>query len=126
MVTVPVRPTEFAHLRDGFTRSLLNRMKSALKMGTLSQAEAQRISTSIEEFKSIFPSGKIPKGQNFLLIKKGTTGELILEYENKSLGSITDPYVAKQLILAYFADQNVISKVAKESVAAGLEQLLEH
>ena len=75
------------------------------------------------------------------MLLKTAIGSLIVEYEGKIMGQVDDPWMAKELMLAYFADKDVISpKVSiepsltstsaqmhlqlKEDVAHGFEHLI--
>ncbi|KAA1115294.1 hypothetical protein PGT21_034844 [Puccinia graminis f. sp. tritici] len=119
----PVRPTDFTHLRDGFCRSLLARVKQASQAGTISEIDLERASQSINTFRSFFPTGvSVPKGKALTLIRTASQS-LIIEYDGKKLGELEDRIVARELFLAYFADQDPISIKLKESVAEGFSSL---
>lgn len=89
---VPVRSTDFQHLRDGFTRSIQSRIKSARKSHLLSEAADQSLNLSIQDLKSIFPKSKLAKGENLDVVfypssnKTGTA--MALEQEGKVLGKV--------------------------------------
>lgn len=106
---VPTRNTDFGHLRDGFVRALSARQKSALKSTSLSTEQSDTISESISTFKNFFPNSSVPKGQELLLVRT-FDGKLAVEYQGKSMGVLNDPWVAKEMMLAYFADQSVPSQ----------------
>ncbi|MBW0500800.1 hypothetical protein O181_040515 [Austropuccinia psidii MF-1] len=120
---VPVRSTDFTHLRDGFCRSLLSRINSAAKQGTLSESDFESANHSINTFRAFFPTAtSLPKGQPLTLIRSANRS-LIVEYEGTKLGELDDPIIARELFLAYFADQNPISLKFKNSVAEGFAHL---
>ncbi|KAK4683579.1 hypothetical protein P7C73_g6664, partial [Tremellales sp. Uapishka_1] len=119
------------HLRDAFLRAIAGRQKLARdtsteedeKVGHAGQnhAEAmQRIASSMQQLKSMMPTASIPKG-NSLVLLKSTDGSLVMEYEGKVLGRVDDPWVAREIMLTYFADKEVISEKLKADVARGLE-----
>ncbi|PLW12240.1 hypothetical protein PCANC_18815 [Puccinia coronata f. sp. avenae] len=119
----PVRATDFTHLRDGFCRSLTARMKLASVHGTVSETDLERASQSISTFRSFFPTGvSVPKGRTLTLIRT-SRHTLVVEYDGKKLGELDDAIVAREMFLAYFADQNPISTKLKESVAQGFSDL---
>ncbi|KAI5449889.1 Altered inheritance of mitochondria protein 18 mitochondrial [Naganishia albida] len=120
---VPTRKTDFGHLRDGFTRALQARQKKAAKDGKLSAEEEERIDSSIQQFKSFFPSSSVPKGKELLLVKTAQNS-LAVEFEGKTLGTLRDAWVATEMMVAYFADRNVISAPLKEDVARKLESTI--
>ncbi|KAI9636495.1 chalcone-flavanone isomerase-domain-containing protein [Dioszegia hungarica] len=119
---VPTRNTDFAHLRDGFTRAIQARQKLARVGGRLTDAEEERIAQSTQTLKAMFPSQSVPKGKALTLTRLAK-GELVVEYEGKLLGRVNDPWISRELMLAYFADKDVISPKLKEDVASGLEAL---
>lgn len=139
-------PNIAQHLRDGFTRALAVRQKLARQNGELSEADEtvsrhpshsvshsseygaddlQRIAESIQSMKSIFPAQSVPKGKSLVLVRT-STGNLVVEYEGKLLGQVNDPWVAREMMVAYFADKDVISPKLKEDVAHGLEKFTKH
>ncbi|KEI36723.1 uncharacterized protein L969DRAFT_54397 [Mixia osmundae IAM 14324] len=115
---VPTRNTDGSHMRDGFFRSIQARLKLAERSGRIDEATADNVSASLNELKSLFPVGKIAKGNELLLIRRGTDGALLVEYEGNA-STLQNPWISKQLLLAYFADQPISAK-AKDSFAQGL------
>lgn len=65
----------------------------------------------------------MPKGRSLLLTKTASSS-LVVEYDGRTLGELRDPFVARELLLAYFADKSPISEKLKASVAEGLEKIL--
>lgn len=117
---VPVRNTDFGHLRDGFIRAIQARMK-LLKV---SDETANDINISLQSFKTFFPPSKVPKGDDLTLIKTHNK-DLILSYNGKTLGKLDSnspgvEFISTQLLLAYFADKNPISAKAKQNVIDNL------
>lgn len=120
---VPTRNTDFGHLRDGFTRALLARQKRAAQDGKIKPEDEERIDASIQKFKSFFPSSSVPKGKELLLVKTAQNS-LAVEFEGKTLGTLQDAWVATEMMVAYFANKNVISAPLKEDVARNLESTI--
>lgn len=127
---VPVRNTDFNHLRDGFIRALQARLKLALKSSTVpTGSEAERHFTeAIQEVKESFPRGSVPKGSPLdLVVLPGAGGasRLNFEYDAKIFGGVQSKGafgVGRELVLAYFADKGEISAPFKRSVEEGLLQ----
>ncbi|RSH95398.1 hypothetical protein EHS25_000485 [Saitozyma podzolica] len=117
---VPTRKTDFAHLRDGFTRAIMARQKLAHQAGTLSHSDDHLINDAMHALKGLFPAHAIPKGKALVLYRTAK-GALVVEYEGKELGKVDDPWMSRELFLAYFADKDVISPKLKEDVAKGFE-----
>lgn len=116
---VPVRNTDFAHLRDGLTRSLLARQKEDRKAGKLSDEQDEQVSAAIQQFKNNFPAGKVPRGGELLLVRS-PDGRLALEYEGKVMGYTTLPWIGENLIGSYFG-KHPASRALADDVAQGLE-----
>lgn len=120
---VPVRSTDFAHLRDGFTRSIQGRAKLARKSSLLSAETDEALSHALQSLKEAFPKASLPKGNALdLIFTPASTPQgfdLTLEEGGKVLGAVKSLpggpeagrfSVARQLLLAYFADKDEISK----------------
>ena len=126
---VPVRNTDFNHLRDGFIRALQARLKLALKSSHLesgSQAETS-FTTAVEQVKQSFPRGSVPKGSPLDLVVLPAKGsgatKLNFEYDGQIFGGVESKSgftVARELVLAYFADKGEISAPLKKSVEQAL------
>ncbi|UZJ52617.1 hypothetical protein CBS101457_001937 [Exobasidium rhododendri] len=133
---IPVRPTDFSHLRDGFVRAIQGRAKLARKQSHLSESSDEALAVSLQALKEAFPRTSLPKGQPLDLFftpsSSGAGLDLTLEEGGKVLGIVESPRgsdesqygVARQLMLAYLADKDEISKPFKESVALGFEQVI--
>lgn len=119
---VPVRSTDYAHLRDGFTRSIQGRAKLARKAGQIDPETDESLSSSLLNLKEAFPRSSLPKGKALDLIftPSPTKGlDLTLEEDKNVLGTVKalpgGPAAARfsignQLLLAYFANKDEISK----------------
>lgn len=119
---VPVRPTDYGHLRDGFTRAVQGRAKLARKQQILLESTDEALSVSLQALKDAFPRTSLPKGKALDLIftpsNSGIGLDLTLEEDGKVLGKVESPRgredsrfsVGRQLFLAYFADKDEISK----------------
>jgi hypothetical protein len=76
--SVPTRPTGAAHLRDGFTRSLLQLMREQAK--DLSEDDERHILEAIQDFKAKFPKAKVNKGDEFIFTRTAK-GSLQIEFQ---------------------------------------------
>ncbi|KAK0539083.1 hypothetical protein OC842_001100 [Tilletia horrida] len=135
---VPVRSTDFNHLRDGFTRSVQARLKAARKAGALGPEADEALARSLQELKALFPPSSLPKGAALDLVVHPVGGSgggvggskarmaLTLEHGGKVLGTLQPPAegseaakggwsVARELVLAYVADKNEISTPVSQS-----------
>lgn len=122
---VPTRNTDHSHLRDGFVRAMLARMKQATSAGQLTDEQAEQAGKDLDHFKGFFPSGKVSKGKYMLVTRRGSDGALLLEYEGKLLGTLKNTFLSKQMLLAYFADNDKeISPKLKADVMTSLERYL--
>lgn len=60
---------------------MLGRMKQATSTKQLSDSQAEKAGKDLDSFKGFFPTGKVSKGNNMLVTRRGTDGALLLEYE---------------------------------------------
>ncbi|KAN0064883.1 hypothetical protein ACQY0O_001940 [Thecaphora frezii] len=131
---VPVRSTDFAHLRDGFVRALQGRLKKAIKASNIASGSAteEAFSNGITEVKDCFPRGSVPKGSalDLVLVPSFTGSSLNFEYDGKVFGSVKASdsaqgfTIARELALAYFSETGEISTPFKKSVEQGLAEVV--
>ncbi|KAK3499584.1 chalcone-flavanone isomerase-domain-containing protein [Neurospora hispaniola] len=124
---IPVRDTDFHHLRDGFVRAIQAR---AGKVGDEQFGEAMK------DFRQIFNRGKVPAKQELLLIRDGE-GKLSVVYDdggNKKegrpagrqlVGTVDDERVSRALWLNYLAGKKVASEPARKSIVEGIMEFVE-
>ncbi|KAL1406097.1 Altered inheritance of mitochondria protein 18 mitochondrial [Vanrija albida] len=120
---VPVRNTDFGHLRDGLTRTLLARQKAARARGELTPEDDEKLSVATQQLKGLFPAGSVPKGKQLLLVRSAD-GKLFAEYDGRVLGTVHNQWVADNMMLAYFANKDVISPALRDDSAHGFEYWL--
>lgn len=133
---VPVRNTDFNHLRDGFIRALQGRLKKAVKEGHVQSSSVNEkcFEESIQQIKESFPRGSVPKGSALDMVivpdlsgsgRRQGASSLNFEYDGEVFGQVktgssasnssaaTEPdanfSAARELVLAYFADKGEIS-----------------
>ncbi|CAK7245938.1 MAG: hypothetical protein STHCBS139747_007543 [Sporothrix thermara] len=140
---VPVRDTDFPHLRDGLTRAIKAQSMRILgkeKEGAEATATATAAATaaaampdfgeSMHEFRHIFNRGKAKKGRELLMVR-GNDGTLSVVFDDgrsvgrELLGSVRDERVSRSLWLNYVAGSTVASEAARQSIADGLLEFVE-
>ncbi|WFD27789.1 hypothetical protein MNAN1_002794 [Malassezia nana] len=134
---MPVRSTDFGHLRDGFLRTVQTRAKDARLPGkayTLDEADEETLSSNVQDLKSLFPRSKVSRGQTLdLLVEKAPGGYYVLtvQYNGNTLGDVESVpsssrafTVPTGLLLAYMGERPDISAPLRASVVAGLQHQL--
>lgn len=112
---VPVRATDFAHLRDGFVRAVNTRAKGA-------DAEAAReIGAGVQVLKGLFPRARIARGSALDLFAKRDGGAFRLDvvYDGTELGTVVGRGAAPlpaELVLAYVGTRPDISAALRADV----------
>ena len=102
---IPVRNTDFAHLRDGFVRSTTQRLG---KIDDPAQKEA--IDEATVEFKKLFPGGKLKKGEVLSVLQSGPELRLYVGGGmEEDLGGVKNDEFARGLMGAYLVGENVVS-----------------
>ncbi|KAG0361158.1 chalcone-flavanone isomerase-domain-containing protein [Gamsiella multidivaricata] len=115
----PVKNTNGPHLRDGFTKSLMQ----AVKEQKLSEPDNEEAMEGIMEFKNLFPKGKINTNQA-LVFRKSPDGSMKVQLDNEDLGTIRNRWVIENFFLGYLQSDNPISEKARDSIAEGIQNLL--
>ncbi|CAK7203742.1 hypothetical protein SEUCBS139899_006489 [Sporothrix eucalyptigena] len=126
---VPVRDTDFPHLRDGFMRAIKAQSTRILANEPEGTAKAN-FGESMHEFRHIFNRGKAKKGRELLIIR-GADGALSVVFDDgrsfgrELLGSVGDERVSRSLWLNYLGGASVASEAARQSIADGLVEFVE-
>ncbi|KAG6028962.1 hypothetical protein E4U41_000529 [Claviceps citrina] len=124
---VPVRDTDFHHLRDGFVRAIQARS------GRNEAFNDEAFGAAMKDFKAFFNRGQVPKKKELLLIRD-MQGELAVMYGEgdlkdkapKSLmGTISDERLSRLLWLNYLAGNKVASENARENIIEGIMEFVE-
>ncbi|KAG0173484.1 hypothetical protein DFQ28_007117 [Apophysomyces sp. BC1034] len=118
---VPNRATNTQHLRDGFTRSLLTRMREQSK--DLTEEEEAEIIDGIRDFKSRFTSANVKKDTEFVFTKT-KEGGLKMEFEGKDLGTVNCKWLAINFVMGYLNPKAPASEYARQDIAKGFEKLM--
>lgn len=138
---VPVKNTDFAHLRDGWVRGITARTQAAQKKSKTSdggEADAAAVfaddafGASMRDFKALMAGkGRAPTG-SIVLLKRDADGALEVLFQNKedaggieSFGKLADERIARLVWLGYLGGKNVSSEPARKSVVEGIMELVE-
>jgi hypothetical protein len=126
---VPVRDTDFHHLRDGFVRAVQARA------GPEAAAD-DAFGEAMRQFRAVFNRGSVPKRKELLLVRD-ETGRMSISYDagaNKKegrqagrqlIGVVEDERVSRALWLNYLAGKKVASEPARKSIVEGIMEFVE-
>ncbi|AEO63116.1 uncharacterized protein THITE_108165 [Thermothielavioides terrestris NRRL 8126] len=126
---VPVRDTDFHHLRDGFVRAIQARAPPSAQ-------NDDAFGEAMRQFRAVFNRGSVPKRKE-LLLARDETGRLSITYDagaNKQegrpagrqlIGVVEDERVSRALWLNYLAGKKVASEPARKSIVEGIMEFVE-
>lgn len=136
---VPVRDTDFHHLRDGFVRAIQPRSgslshvtrESASTTGDRNTVQDVDFGESMRDFRQLFNRGKVPKRKE-LLLARDADGRLTVLFDDgqsagqrKLLGVVEDERISRALWLTYLAGKTVASEVARKNIVEGIIEFVE-
>ncbi|KAI5865277.1 chalcone isomerase [Durotheca rogersii] len=128
---VPVRDTDFHHLKDGFVRAITARLRARGAAGDDSGDYGDdAFREAMRDFRAAFNRGKAPRGRELLLVRDGA-GRLTIAFDDgrsrgaMALGSVADERVSRLLWLNYLAGAKVASEPARRSVIDGVMEFVE-
>ncbi|KAI9684208.1 MAG: hypothetical protein M1829_003478 [Trizodia sp. TS-e1964] len=137
---VPVRDTDAVHLRDGWVRAVMARIKA----GALGEEGdgGEALGNAVAAFKALFSARGALRKRSVLLLERGVEGELgvwceegkggpkvaggTVEEERQQLvklGAVLDERVSRLVWLGYLQGKNVASEELRKSVVEGLAEL---
>ncbi|RYO79811.1 hypothetical protein DL766_006001 [Monosporascus sp. MC13-8B] len=121
---VPVRDTDFHHLRDGFVRAI-----QARSQGNGAEFSDEAFGLAMREFRGLFNRGKVPKGRELLLCRDAA-GELTITYDEGRAGRVTigrvpEERISRLLWLNYLAGKQVASEPARKNIVEGIMEFVE-
>src|SRR5579871_4932971 len=117
---IPVRNTDYAHLRDGFVRSTLTRMKME---GEDEERDRTR-DDAVAQFKALFPRQKMKKGEVLTVLKKGHELRLYAgENMEEDLGVVRNDDLARGLLSAYLVGDNVVSPDLQKNLQKRVKEI---
>ncbi|KAK4446815.1 chalcone-flavanone isomerase-domain-containing protein [Podospora aff. communis PSN243] len=128
---VPVRDTDFHHLRDGFVRAIQARAPAL--SGPVADDEA--FGEAMRQFRAIFNRGSAPKRKELLLLRD-EKGRLNVEYDDGAgkkkgkgtrqlIGTVDDERVSRALWLNWLAGKKVASEPARQNIVQGIMEFVE-
>lgn len=118
---VPVRDTDFPHLRDGFVRAIQARA---------GKLKDEKFGQAMKEFRQVFNRGKVPK-QKELLLLRDRQGRLTMVYDDgkaqgkQIMGTIDEERISRALWMNYLAGKNVASEEARKNIVHGIMEFAE-
>ncbi|RDA83019.1 hypothetical protein CP532_0093 [Ophiocordyceps camponoti-leonardi (nom. inval.)] len=123
---MPVRDTDFHHLRDGFVRAVQTR---SLRDKT---CQDEAFGTAMKDFKAMFNRGNMAKTKE-LLLHRDADGKLSVLYgdgsldrdaERKLIGVVGDERLSRLLWLNYLAGKQVASEPARQNIIEGVMEFM--
>jgi len=121
---VPVRNTDFHHMRDAWVRLVTSKAQT-----NKAEYGDERFGLAVSHFKQLFAKGSIPKGREILL-NRNEKGKLAIWYDDgkqgpKRLGDVEDERIGRAVWLNYLAGKSVASEPARRSTVDGLIEFVE-
>lgn len=121
---VPVRDTDFGHMRDAYVRAVVAQSKKHPE-----EFNDDRFGQSVNELKTMFGKGKVPKKKE-LVLARNEKGSLAAWFDDgklgpQRLGEVTDERISRALWMHYLAGKHVASEPARKSVVDGLMEFVE-
>lgn len=109
----PVRNTDFGHLRDGLTKSILAH--------PMAKTMREQIGVGIEQLRETFSGfrGSVPKNDTLWVVSN--TRETTIAHEGKTfktLGTVAEPAVAKVLLVLYLSSAKPLSEPLRKNFVA--------
>ncbi|KAK8124042.1 Chalcone isomerase- subgroup [Apiospora kogelbergensis] len=126
---VPVRDTDFHHLRDGFVRAITARAA----LGGDEYRE-DSFGEAMRDFRNLFNRGKVPKAGELIMARddRGCLTVVFDDGKNKdqkqqriTLGRVEDERVSRALWMNYLAGKAVASEPARKNIVDGILEFVE-
>lgn len=113
----PVRNTDFGHLKDGLTKSIL--------ASPMAKTMREEVATGLEQLRKVFSGfkGSVPKNHDLWVVSN--TREVSINYDaNTDMGVITEPCIARVVLVLYLSNARVLSEPLRKSFVAYAERLV--
>lgn len=111
MKITPVRNTDFGHLRDGLTKSIL--------ANPLAKVFREEVAQGIQQLRDVFSGhkGSVPKNDSLWVVSDTKTTSIVYEGKksNKVLGTITEPKIGEVLLVLYLSSAKPLSEPFRKS-----------
>lgn len=106
----PVRNTDFGHLRDGLTKSIL--------ASPMAKAAREEVAEGILQLREVFLGfrGSVPKNHTLWVCSNGK--ETSISYEGtttKTLGVVTEPSIGRILLVLYLSSARPLSEPLRKA-----------
>ncbi|KAI1499601.1 chalcone-flavanone isomerase-domain-containing protein [Biscogniauxia marginata] len=127
---VPVRDTDFHHLRDGFVRAIQARSSQGDQRATYAD---EAFGSGMRDFRALFNRGRVPKRREMLLCRDGA-GQLTITYDDGSdsgkgssniVGHVDEERISRLLWLNYLSGSKVASEPARSNIVEGIMEFVE-
>jgi hypothetical protein len=123
---IPVRDTDFPHMRDGLVRAV--QARSARNPDYNDEAFGE----AMKHFKVLFQRGQVAK-KNELLFVRDAAGKMTITYNDSTrkepvktvLGTVDDERLSRLLWLNYLAGNKVASEEARKNIINGVMEFVE-
>jgi hypothetical protein len=123
---IPVKDTDFHHLRDAFVRAITGRTQRDSK----AYADEQ-FGENLKNMRALFNRGSFPKKRELLLVRDGE-GQLSMIYSGSDQGSqrevvgvVPDERISRLIWLNYLAGSKVASEAARQNIITGVMEFVE-
>ncbi|GAA5980672.1 hypothetical protein JCM10908_001728 [Rhodotorula pacifica] len=126
VIIIPLRNTSLSHLRDGFSRALVARMKVPRVSNEFTDSMNASTGAALVDFKSFFPNKNLAKGMPLELYYSAKERSVTFQLRNEKtrspeiLGTLRDALLSRELIVSYFSDTAAPSRELVQNVAMGL------
>ncbi|KAK4173146.1 chalcone-flavanone isomerase-domain-containing protein [Triangularia setosa] len=124
---IPVRDTDFHHLRDGFVNAIKARGPNLSGKGV----DDEEFGEAMRQFRSVFNRGKVPKAKE-LILNRDDKGHLSIAFDGgkkaggrQLIGVVPDERVSRALWLNYLGGKQVASEPARQSIVEGIMEFVE-
>lgn len=116
----PVRNTDFGHLRDGLTKSIL--------ASPMAKTLRELVAEGVDQLRSVFSGHKGSVPQNHTLWVSSDTKNVTISYEGKKktleMGVIHEPTIARVLLVLYLSNAKPLSESLRKSFVSFVESQL--
>jgi hypothetical protein len=119
---IPVRNTDYAHLRDGFVRSTQARLTKYADDDPRKTA----VDESVAAFKALFPKSKLKKGEVLTVVQVGPELRLFAgDKMEEDLGVVKNDDLARGLMSAYLVGDSVVAPDLQKKLKKKLLEIAE-
>lgn len=106
----PIRNTDFGHLKDGLTKSIL--------ANPMAKQHREEVALGVEELRNVFLGfrGSFPKNKNLWVVSD--TKKISIHHNVKSeelMGTIVEPIIARVLLVSYLSNIQPLSEPLRKN-----------